>query len=244
MRGITTFGGRRKSTDRILRTTLRSPTRILAPTGVSGPTTIPGRTQTYYEYPLALSAPPIRRYHAGRLARQPSLQDLRGGRNEAAVRRLADERVDLVHQGRCGLRRSSGAESKFRDQHSRTVLGEYGQDSGGYMLPWEIVASANFERRLGAPQSRQVQYTGGQTIRFDRRSTPIRSGRFGCRARTWWISGLPSGSGSTARSTLEGRFDFFNVFNANFVTARNLRSSAPPISFRRRSFCRGFFSWV
>jgi hypothetical protein len=24
--------------------------------------------------------------------------------------------------------------------------------------------------------------------------------------------------------TLEGRFDFFNVFNANFVTARNLRS--------------------
>ena len=26
--------------------------------------------------------------------------------------------------------------------------------------------------------------------------------------------------------TLEGRFDFFNVFNANFVTARNLRSGS------------------
>jgi hypothetical protein len=28
------------------------------------------------------------------------------------------------------------------------------------------------------------------------------------------------------RHTLEGRFDFFNVFNSNFVTARNLRSGS------------------
>jgi hypothetical protein len=28
------------------------------------------------------------------------------------------------------------------------------------------------------------------------------------------------------RHTLEGRFDFFNVFNANFVTGRNLRSGS------------------
>ena len=39
--------------------------------------------------------------------------------------------------------------------------------------------------------------------------------------------------------TLEGRFDFFNVFNANFVTGRNLRSGST-YSFRRQSSCRGF----
>ena len=86
------------------------------------------------------------------------------------------------------------------------------------MLPWEIVASANFERRLGAPQSRQVQYTGGQTIRsivlntdplgtIRLPSTNLVDFRFAKRIRI------------ARPGTLEGRFDFFNVFNANFVTA-------------------------
>jgi hypothetical protein len=37
--------------------------------------------------------------------------------------------------------------------------------SGGYILPFNIIASANYEHRLGLPQARQVQFTGGQAIR-------------------------------------------------------------------------------
>jgi hypothetical protein len=37
--------------------------------------------------------------------------------------------------------------------------------SGGYILPFDVVASANYERRQGAPQSRQHQFTGGTAIR-------------------------------------------------------------------------------
>ncbi len=97
--------------------------------------------------------------------------------------------------------------------------------SGGYILPWEIVASANFERRQGLPQSRQHQFTGGTTIRsivlntdplgtIRLPDTNLIDFRFAKRMR---IGGA---------HTLEGRFDFFNVLNANFVTGRNLRSGS------------------
>lgn len=100
-----------------------------------------------------------------------------------------------------------------------------GKVSGGYILPFDIVASANFERRQGIPQARQHQFTGGAAIRsivlnveplgsIRLPSTNLVDVRFAKRLRI-----------GTAH-TLEGRFDFFNVFNANFVTGRNLRSGS------------------
>ncbi len=100
-----------------------------------------------------------------------------------------------------------------------------GKISGGYILPFEIVASANYERRQGTPQARQHQFTGGTAIRsivlnvepigsIRLPTTNLVDFRFAKRLR---IGGA---------HTLEGRFDFFNVFNANFVTGRNLRSGS------------------
>jgi hypothetical protein len=37
--------------------------------------------------------------------------------------------------------------------------------SGAYSLPYGILASANYDIRSGAPQARQVLFTGGQAIR-------------------------------------------------------------------------------
>ena len=97
--------------------------------------------------------------------------------------------------------------------------------SGGYILPFDVVASANYERRQGNPQARTHQFTGGRTIRsivlavepqgsIRLPSTNLVDFRFAKRIRI--------GTGRT----LEARFDFFNVFNANFVTGRNLRSGS------------------
>ena len=96
--------------------------------------------------------------------------------------------------------------------------------SGGYVLPFEIIASANYERRQGTPQARQHQFTGGAAIRsivlnveplgsIRLPSTNLVDFRFAKRMRF-------------GGHTLEGRFDFFNVFNENFVTGRTLRSGA------------------
>jgi hypothetical protein len=95
--------------------------------------------------------------------------------------------------------------------------------SGGYILPFDVIASANYERRQGVPQARTHQFGGGTAIRtivlnveplgsIRLPSTNLVDFRFAKRMR---FGGA---------HTLEGRFDFFNVFNANFVTARNLRS--------------------
>ena len=97
--------------------------------------------------------------------------------------------------------------------------------SGGYVLPFDVVASANYERRQGVPQARTHQFTGGTAIRsivlnveplgsIRLPSTNLVDFRFAKRMRF------------RGAHTLEGRFDFFNVFNANFVTGRNLRSGA------------------
>src|SRR5688572_15650252 len=97
--------------------------------------------------------------------------------------------------------------------------------SGGYILPFDVVASANYERRQGTPQARQHQFTGGAAISsivlnveplgsIRLPSTNLVDFRFAKRMRF------------RGAHTLEGRFDFFNVFNANFVTGRNLRSGA------------------
>ena len=100
-----------------------------------------------------------------------------------------------------------------------------GKISGGYVLPYDIVASANFEVRQGLPQARQHQFAGGAAIRtivlnvepissIRLPNTNLVDFRFAKRMR---IGGA---------HTLEGRFDFFNVFNSNFVTGRNLRSGS------------------
>ncbi|MCM3879240.1 MAG: TonB-dependent receptor [Vicinamibacterales bacterium] len=94
--------------------------------------------------------------------------------------------------------------------------------SGGYTLPWEVIMSATYERRSGTPQAAQAQLAGGQTIRtivvnldplgtINLPPTYLWNMRFAKRFRL-------GGSHS-----LEGRFDFFNIFNANFVTGRSVR---------------------
>ena len=94
--------------------------------------------------------------------------------------------------------------------------------SGGYTLPWEIVTSATYERRSGTPQASNYQFSGGTTIRtialniepvgtISLPPTNLWNMRFAKRVRL--------GSGQS----IEGRFDFFNIFNANFVTSQSTR---------------------
>jgi hypothetical protein len=98
-----------------------------------------------------------------------------------------------------------------------------GKVSGGYILPFDIVASANYERRQGTPQARQHQFTGGAAISpIVLNVEPIGSIRLPTTNLVDFRFAKRMRFGGA--HTIEGRFDFFNVFNANFVTARNLRS--------------------
>ncbi len=185
----------------------------------------PGTTVTYYEYAAALSA---RQFAGTMLVNVPGAQRYRTI-EVAGTRRLSGSwqanvsfsatKLDAPFADRQAL--NPNAEINTGDDYWEITT----KVSGGYTLPWGIVAAANYERRNGAPQARTVQFTGGQTIRsivlnverlgsIRLPTTNLVDFRFAKRLRI---------GGSQA---LEGRFDFFNVFNNNFVTGRTTRAGA------------------
>ena len=110
-----------------------------------------------------------------------------------------------------------------------------GRVSGSYTFPHQILASANFEHRSGAPQARQVLFTGGQAIRsIVVNVEPIGSLRLPSTnlldlrvAKRFTLGG--------ARS-LEIRADVFNALNVNTTLERVLRSGP---DFLRTGFTTG-----
>lgn len=185
----------------------------------------PGTNITYYEYAANLSA----RQFAGTMLVDADGQQTYKTVEVAATRRLSNNWQTNVSFS------ATKIDSPFSDRQALNPNAEINtaedfweittKVSGGYMLPWGVVASANYERRNGAPQARQVQFTGGQTIRslvvnverlgsIRLPTTNLVDFRFAKRIRL---------GGS---QTLEGRFDFFNVFNNNFVTSRTVRAGA------------------
>ncbi len=185
----------------------------------------PGKVITYYEYPAALSA----RQFAGTM-----LVNWPGSQTYKTIEVAGTRRLNSSWQANLSFS-ATKHDSPFDDRqplnpnseiNTANQYWEYtAKASGGYVLPFNIVASANYERRQGGPQARQVQFGGGQTIQsivlnvepigsIRLPSTNLIDFRFAKRIR---IAGA---------HTLEARFDFFNVLNANFVTARNLRASS------------------
>lgn len=193
--------------------------------GTVGTSDDPGKTITYYEYPATLSGIDF----AG-----TTLVGWPGSQRYTTVEVAGTKRMSNGWQVNMSYS-ATKAVNPFNDRQNLNPNTEINtaedyweytaKASGGYILPFDVVASANFERRRGNPQSRTHQFSGGQVIRtivlntdplgtIRLPSTNLVDFRFAKRIR---IGGS---------KTLEGRFDFFNVFNANFVTSRNTRAGA------------------
>ena len=94
--------------------------------------------------------------------------------------------------------------------------------SGGYTLPYEVVMSATYERRSGQPQASNYQFAGGQTIRTIALNIE-ELGTINLPATNLWNMRFAKRVHLGSRQTVEARFDFFNIFNTNFVTNRSTR---------------------
>jgi Carboxypeptidase regulatory-like domain/TonB dependent receptor len=182
-----------------------------------------GAMLTYWDYPASLSG----RQNAGTmLVNWPGSQTYKTIEVAGTRRMNGNWQVNLSfsatkHNVPFSDRQALNPNSEI---NSAADYWEYtAKASGGYILPLTIVASANYERRQGDPQARTHQFAGGQTIRtivlavepqgsIRLPSTNLVDFRFAKRMRM------------RGSHTLEARFDFFNVFNANFVRSRNLRS--------------------
>ena len=94
--------------------------------------------------------------------------------------------------------------------------------SGGYTLPFDVIMSATYERRNGTPQAPSAQFSGGQTItQIVLNIDPI--GTIKLPSTNLWNMRFAKRIRLGTKGSLEARFDFFNIFNANFVTARSTR---------------------
>jgi len=193
--------------------------------GRPGTSDDPGTFITYWDYPASLTG---RQFAGTMLVGWPGSQTYKTI-EVAATRRMSNRwqsnvsfsftRTNSPFDDRQPLNPNSEINTANR-------YWEYtGKISGGYVLPFDVIASANFERRQGLPQARQHQFTGGNAIRsIVLNVEPVGSIRL---PSTNLVDFRFAKRIHIARShTLEGRFDFFNVFNANFVTNRNLRSGS------------------
>jgi len=100
-----------------------------------------------------------------------------------------------------------------------------GRASGSYAFPYQILASVNFDHRSGAPQARQVLFSGGQAVRsIVLNVEPIGS----LRLPSTNLLDLRVGKRFTlgGARTLELRADVYNALNTNTTTIRNLRSGS------------------
>jgi hypothetical protein len=94
--------------------------------------------------------------------------------------------------------------------------------SGGYTLPFDVIMSTTYERRNGTAQAPSAQFSGGKTItQIVLNTAPI--GSINLPAANLWSMRFAKRIRLGVGRSLEARFDFFNVFNASFVTARSTR---------------------
>jgi hypothetical protein len=184
----------------------------------------PGRSITYYEYPSSLSGI---ENQATRYVGWPGEQTYK------TIELAASRRLSRGWQFNTSWV-ATKIDQPFTDGQDlnpnteiNTALNYWeitSKVSGGYMFPWFGVA-VDYQHRSGAPQAPQFQFTGGTTIRnLVVNTLPVGN------------IALPNTDLTNVRLTrvfrlgggrsLETRFDFFNVTNANFVTGRNVRQGA------------------
>ena len=183
----------------------------------------PGTTITYYEYASALSGLAS---SDTMMINDPRSQDYKtfeiGGikRMNAGWQANVSFAITKLNQPFTDLQ----AYNPNSEINTAQDLWEYtAKFSGAYTLPYDIMLAGNYERRQGGPQARQVQFTGGATIRsIVVNVEPVGSIRL---PNTNLVDfRLAKRLSMGQNRSLEARFDFFNVFNANFLTSRNLRA--------------------
>jgi carboxypeptidase family protein len=206
------------------------------PDGRVGTADDPGTFFTYYDYPASLAG---RRFAGTMLVNDPNADSNFKTIEVAATRRLSQgwqlmtaytaTKMNIPFTDRLANPAASAPIVAFNPNlEINTAVRSWewtGKISGAYTLPYAIIASANFEHRSGAPQARQVLFTGGRQIRsIVLNVEPIGSLR------------LPSTNLVDVRATkrvplgagraLDLRVDVFNALNINTVVGRNVQSGS------------------
>ena len=204
------------------------------PDGQPGTADDPGRSITYYEYPVAIAG---RDFQRTILIADPRSNETHDTIELALTKRMSN-RWQLMGSYSATKNDALAPKTRGTAYHAASALdpntefntGDHtwewlGRLSGIYRLPAQISVSANFDHRSGLPQARQVLFRGGITIpSITLNVDPLGSLRL---PNTNVVDVRADKSFSLSRSQrLTVRANVFNVLNANAVTARTILSGA------------------
>jgi hypothetical protein len=194
------------------------------PDGTLGTADDTGKSFTYYDYPAALSG---RAFAGTMLINDPNADSNFKTIEVVGTKRLSQgwqflaaytaTKANLPFASRLPF--NPNVEINTADRTWEWT----GKVSGAYTFPYAIIASANYEYRSGAPQARQVLFTGGRTIRsIVLNVEPIGS----LRLPNTHLLDVRVGKRFSlgAGRSLELRADVYNALNVNTTTIRVLRS--------------------
>jgi hypothetical protein len=196
------------------------------PDGRVGTADDPGTTITWYEYPEALRP---RTFQLNTLVGDPNATEHFSTVEFAGIKRLSNGWQVLASYSATMSDVPVPAESNMNpntDINSANNTWEWlFRASSAYVLPYNIMLSANYEHRSGDVQARTVLLTGGNTIpSITVNAEPVGSLR------------LPNINNVDVRVSkrfdlaggkrIDGQINLFNVFNVNTTTARIIASGA------------------
>jgi hypothetical protein len=147
------------------------------PDGRAGTSDDPGVSFTYWEYPLALRGRSFERFT---LTNDPKADQTFKSIDLALFKRLsnrwqllasysATRRNVPIAAGQAGSEFSANVDSGAMNPNSEINTADRNWEwtaklSGVYILPYQVMLSANLEHRSGLLWARQVRFTGGRTI--------------------------------------------------------------------------------
>jgi len=181
-----------------------------------------GKTITYYEYPASLNGVafagtmivPAHGQQTFKTIEIAGERRISGGWQAAASFSATKAYVPFVDEQPDNPNSEINTASDTWERTSKF--------SGGYTLPFQVIMSATYERRNGTAQAPSAQFGGGQTItQIVLNTAPI--GSISLPTANLWSMRFAKRMRTGAGRSVEARFDFFNIFNANFVTARSTR---------------------
>jgi hypothetical protein len=196
------------------------------PDGKVGTADDPGTTITWYEYPEALRP---RTFQLNTLVGDPTATEHFSTVEFAGTKRLSNGWQVLASYSATKLDVPVPAESNMNPNTDINTANDTWEwlfrASSAYVMPWNIMLSANYEHRSGDVQARTVLLTGGNTIpSITVNAEPIGSIR------------LPNINNVDVRFSkrfnlgggrrIDGQVNLFNVMNVNTTTARIIASGA------------------
>jgi hypothetical protein len=181
-----------------------------------------GKTITYYEYPASLNGVafagtmivPAKGQQTFKTIEVAGERRISGGWQAAASFSATRSNVPFVDEQPDNPNSEINTASNTWERTSKF--------SGGYTLPFEVIMSATYERRNGTALAPSAQFGGGQTItQIVLNTAPV--GTISLPTANLWSMRFAKRMRLGRGRSVEVRFDFFNIFNANFVTAESTR---------------------